>query len=137
MTRDGFLAAVYTLADTPHFTWFNAPPTGPGVPFGNPALVAYDSLRVLCFVAGAVGVVFAAGMSRRRGGVIGQRIRLICQVGLILYVLLTEMYRFGDYANLRLVLAVFVTVGSAWGNYLGWRYEAPPEPHLHRKENDG
>jgi hypothetical protein len=123
----GLASVIYDIAgQPPTFTWFGPPPTGPGVPFGNPSLCVFDSLRVLCFVAGAAGIVFAYMLIRRPNGAIGQRIRLLSEIGLIVYAMITEFWRFGDYANLRLVLAVVVTVAAAGGNYLGLRYENPP-----------
>jgi hypothetical protein len=127
----GIAALVYDLAGSPPtFTWFGPPPEGPGAPFGNPSLVVFDSLRCVCFVAGIAGIVLAWRMVRRPNGAIGQRIRLLAETGLIIYAMITEAWRFGDYANLRLVLAVLVTVGAAWGNWLGVRYEAPPPPRI-------
>jgi hypothetical protein len=123
-------AVVYDLAVTPTFTWFGPPPTGPGAPFGNPSLIVFDSLRVLVGAVGVVGITFAWALIRRPNGAIGQRIRLFAETGMIFYAMITEAWRIGDYANLRLMLAVVVTVAAAWGNYLGVRYENPPPPRV-------
>lgn len=123
-------------AGPPTFTWFGPPPTEPHVPFGGPALAVYDSLRVFCFAVGTVAICFAVVLVFRRNGAVGQRIRLVSESGLIIYVIITEAYRLGDFANLRLILGVLITAGAAWGNYLGIRYENPP-PLVWRTHESG
>jgi hypothetical protein len=118
------------LAGPPTFTWFGPPPTGPNTPFGDPILDVFDSLRLLCFIASAVAVVFAVVLIARERGAVGQRTRLVASTLLVIGAAMTEAYRFGDYANLRLVVAVIASMALAWGNYLGIRYECPPAPRL-------
>lgn len=126
--------AMPLAAGSTTFTWFGDPPIGPGIPFGSPAIALYDSLRIVCFVAGAAAIAFAVVLIGRHGSAIGQRLRMACLVGGVLYACMTEAYRFGDYANLRLVLALLVTIGSAWSCYLGLRYESPAVPNWNRRE---
>jgi hypothetical protein len=116
------------IAGSPTFTWFGDPPQGPSVPFGNATLVFFDSVRLICLALCAVAVVFAIVLMTRRGGAVGQRIRLASQAGFAVIVATIEVEHFGDYANLQLVLVLLVALGAAWGNYLGVRYEAPAKP---------
>jgi hypothetical protein len=124
-------AFIYSLSDQPTFTWFGQPPVGPHVPFGNPALIVFDSLRVLCFVAAAAAIILGLTLLYRPHGAIGQQVRLFSSTGLVVGAAMTEAYRFGDYANLRLIVAVICLLGQAWGNYLGVRYEKPPAPRIY------
>jgi hypothetical protein len=123
------------IAGPPTFTWFSGPPQGPGVPFGNATLAAFDSIRLICLALVAVAVVFTVLLIARRDGAIGQRIRLFSQAGLAILVASIEVEHFGDYANLRLVAVLLITLGAAWGNYLGVRYEAPAQPDWHMPES--
>jgi hypothetical protein len=123
------------VAGPPTFTWFGGPPQGPGVPFGNATLVVFDSMRLACLALTAVSVAFAVVLIARTDGAIGQRIRLFSQVGLAILVATIEIEHFGDYANLRLVAVLLVSLGAAWGNYLGARYEALAQPDWHTPES--
>jgi hypothetical protein len=123
------------VAGPPIFTWLGDPPQGPGVPFGNAALVVFDSMRLICLALVAVSVVFAILLIARSDGAIGQRIRLFSQAGLAILVASIVVEHFGDYANLRLIAILLVTLGAAWGNYLGVRYEAPAQPDWHTPES--
>lgn len=125
------LAAPYVAGVT--FTWFGTPPQGPSDPFGNPTLVVYDSMRVSCIAAVAVSTVFALVLVLRRPGTVGQRIRLASQTGFAIAAATIEIEHFGDYANMRLIFILLVSVAAAWGNYLGVRYEAPPSPTWHER----
>jgi hypothetical protein len=123
------------IAGPPTFTWFGGPPQGPGVPFGNATLAVFDSMRLLCIALVAISVIFAVVLITRRCGAVGQRIRLASQAGLAALVASIEVEHFGDYANLRLVAVLLVTLGAAWGNYLGVRYEALAQPDWHTPES--
>jgi hypothetical protein len=112
------------------------PAAGSVVPFGNATLAVFDSMRLICLALVAVSVVFAvvliarsdaaqwgsgSGSSRRPGSRSSWRA--------------IEVEHFGDYANLRLVAVLLVTLGAAWGNYLGVRYEAPAQPDWRMPES--
>jgi hypothetical protein len=123
------------IAGPPTFTWFGDPPQGPGVPFGNAALVVFDSMRLICLAFVAISVVFAIMLVARSDGAVGQRIRFASQAGLAILVASIEVEHFGDYANLRLIAVLLITLGAAWGNYLGIRYEALAQPDWHTPES--
>lgn len=107
----------------PTFTWFGGPPEGPSDPFGGPALVVYDTMRVLSLTAVAVSIVFAIVLIARPYSAVGQRIRFVSQAGLAVIAASVEIEHFGDYANFRLIFVLLVTVAAAWGNFLAVRYE--------------
>jgi hypothetical protein len=123
------------IAGPPTFTWFGGPPQGPSIPFGNVTLAVFDSMRLICLALVAVSVALAVVLIVRRCGAVGQRIRLVSQAGLAVLVASIEVEHFGDYANLRLVAVLLVTLGAAWGNYLGVRYEAPAQPDWRMPES--
>lgn len=116
-----------TTSPTGICPWLCGPPQGPSTPFGNPELVVYDSLRVVCITAAVIIVGVAVFVVARRGRPIGQKVRYAASAGLAVIPVSVEIEHFGDYANWRLITALVALMAMAWGNYAGVRYEGPTQ----------
>lgn len=90
-------------------------PGGPSTPFGNPALVVIDSVRVVVMLCAAliVGTSLWASCANRVEA--AQRGRFYGMSALALSVGTTETVHLGDYASYRLVLNMMGVGLSLWG----------------------
>lgn len=126
-----------TLAGSPPSAeacpWLCEPPTGPSHPFGDSALIVFDTLRIVCFVSAAVALVLTVIIVAGGARATGQKVRFVAFLGLGLVAVLTEVEHFGDYANLRLVVATASLMSMAWGCYAAIRFESPAKPRWHGK----
>lgn len=113
--------------------WLCEPPLGPSRPFGDAALIVFDTLRIVCFVSAAAALVLTTIIVFRSDRATGQKVRFLSFLGLGLVAVLTEVEHFGDYANLRLVIATASLMSMAWGCYSAIRFESPAKPNWHGK----
>jgi len=104
----------------PAFLNFGCPgllcnPGGPGIPFGNPALVFIDSVRVITVLCAAlvVGTSLRASFAARVGP--AQTARFYGLAAFALSAGTTEIVHLGDYASYRLFLNIVGAGLSLWG----------------------
>lgn len=111
-----------------HETAYSIPvaPLGPGTPFGTPALIVFDCLRLAVIVLGLVNLGLKPWLFRRCAAP-GQMARMAA-LGMLSVVAMTiEIEHLGDYPNWRLFFALVAMIVNTWGNYSFLRYEAPSQ----------
>jgi hypothetical protein len=100
-----------------------AAPNGPDMPFGTPALIVLDSLRMLILVLG-VFVILMTPACMIRSRLSGGQLMRFFSLGLFVVIAITTEYsHIGDYANFRLVLNIIAAITAAWGVWSLFRYE--------------
>jgi hypothetical protein len=114
--------------------WLCGPPQGPSDPFGSPALIVYDTMRLICIALATIAVLLTGVYLLRRPTVPGQQARFLTSAGFAIVAVSVEVEHFGDYANWRLILVFICSAGAAWGNYSALRMESPPTPGWHGPE---
>lgn len=90
-------------------------PHGPDTPFGNPALVVIDSVRIVVILCAAAIVGTSLWASAANRVEAAQRGRFYGMCALALSVGTTETVHLGDYASYRLVLNIVGVGLSLWG----------------------
>lgn len=89
-------------------------PDGPSTPFGTPALILYDTMRMICWIfAGFCAAYMPRAIMLAK--LPGQRVRFLGQALFAVVAVATEVDHFGDTANYRLVVNAVALGLCAWG----------------------